>query len=159
MSRGAIGAWRPGAASLARPARIAVAAIVAAVALSGCSGAPAWQFAERPGVPVHLDLRYGGGIDGSLVGFEEGSLVVDHAVPKSEALEVVRMDGRDVVYVSGVPVGEAVEVRDFDVVVREKLFASEYEDARVRSRAYVGWGTAIAAVLGFFLVQLLEEEL
>jgi hypothetical protein len=140
------------------PARIVALMSVAVVALSGCAGAPAWQFADRPGVPVRVDLRYGGAIDGSLIGFEEGTLIVDHALPKSEALEVVRMDGRDVVYVSGVPVGDAVEVRDFDVVVREKLFASEYEDARVRSRAYVGWGTAIAAVLGFFLVQLLEEQ-
>jgi hypothetical protein len=117
-----------------------------------------WQFADEPGVPVSVELRYGGSLDGELVGFEGGALVVDHALPKSEDLEVVRMDGRDIVYLAGVAMGQAVEVRDFDVVVREKLFPSEYDDARVRTRAYFGWGTAVAAVLGFFLVQLLEEQ-
>jgi hypothetical protein len=97
-------------------------------------------------------------VRGTLIGLEDGALVVDHAIPKSENLEVVRRDGRDIVYVAGVATGEAVEVRDFDVVVREKFFRSEYDDARVTTRAYFGWGTAVAAVLGFLLVQLLEEQ-
>jgi hypothetical protein len=142
---------------LGSAARLALVALLAC-ALTGCAGAPAWQFADEPGVPVQVELRYGGTLDGELVGFEGGALVVDHALPRSEDLEVVRMDGRDVVYVAGVAVGEAVEIRDFDVVVREKLFPSEYENARVRSRAYFGWGAAVAAVLAFFLVQLLEEQ-
>jgi hypothetical protein len=158
MSRSATARPRIRAAVLVRLAGVSAAVVVAAGTLSGCAGAPAWRFADRPGVPVRVDLRYGDKIDGSLVGLEDGALVVDHALPKSEALKVVKMDGRDIVYVSGVAVGEAVEVRDFDVVVRERLFPSAYEDARVRSRAYVGWGTAVAAVLGFFLVQLLEEQ-
>jgi hypothetical protein len=140
-----------------RLARALATTVFVACALSGCAGAPAWQFAEEPGVPVQVELRYGGTLRGELVGFEDGALVVDHALPKSEDLEVVRKDGRDIVYVAGVAKGEAVEIRDFDVVVREKLRPSEYDGARVRSRAYFGWGTAVAAVLAFFLVQLLEE--
>jgi len=136
---------------------LALVALLACV-MTGCAGAPAWQFADEPGVPVEVDLRYGGTLEGELVGFEEGALIVDHALPKSEDLEGVRMDGRDIVYVAGVATGEAVEIRDFDVVVRERLFPSEYDDARVRSRAYFGWGAAVAAVLAFFLVQLLEEQ-
>ena len=136
---------------------LALVALLACV-MTGCAGAPAWQFADEPGVPVEVDLRYGGILEGELVGFEDGALVVDHALPKSEDLKVVRMDGRDIVYVAGVATGEAVEIRDFDVVVRERLFPSEYDDARVRSRAYFGWGAAVAAVLAFFLVQLLEEQ-
>ena len=97
-------------------------------------------------------------LGGELVGFEDGALVVDHALPKSEDLEVVRKDGTDIVYVSRVAVGEAVEIRDFDVVVRERLFPWEYDEALVRSGGYFGWGTAVAAVLAFFLVQLLEEQ-
>ena len=128
-----------------------------ALGLPGCAGTRVWEYAGEPGVPVTVELKYGGTLDGQLVGYEDGGLLVDHAIPKSEELEVVRKDGVDIVYVRGVAVGKAVEVRDFDVVVREKLFRSEYEDARVKSRAYLGWGTAIAAVLAFFLVKLLEE--
>lgn len=147
-----------GVGGLLRSGALIASSALLACALSGCAGAPAWQFAEDPGVPVDVDLRYGGAIRGELVGFEDGALVVDHALLKSEDLEVVRMDGRNIVYVAGVAVGEAVEIRDFDVVVREKLFPSEYDDARVVARAYFGWGTAVAAVLGFLLVQLLEEQ-
>lgn len=145
-------------ASLVRLGGLCAVAGLLAGALSGCAGTPAWQFADEPGVPIRVELRYGGTLNGELVGFEDGALVVDHALPKSEDLEVVRMNGRAIVYVAGVATGEAVEVRDFDVVVREKLFPSEYDDARVRSRAYFGWGTAVAAVLAFFLVQLPEEQ-
>jgi hypothetical protein len=154
MSRRA-GSWTAG---LVRFGGRALLVVLLACTLSGCAGAPAWQYANDPGVPVRVELRYGGTLEGELVGFQDGALVVDHALPKSEDLEVVRMDGRDIVYVAGVAMGEAIEIRDFDVVVREKLFPSEYDDARVRSRAYFGWGAAVAAVLAFLLVQLLEEQ-
>ncbi len=157
MRRNAIGCGEVRIASLVRLGGLCAVAGFFAAVLSGCAGAPGWQFADEPGVPVRVDLRYGGVLEGELVALEDGALVVDHALPRSEHLEVVRMDGRDIVYVSGVAVGEAVEIRDFDVVVREKLFPSEYDDARVRSRAYFGWGTAVAAVLAFLLVQLLGE--
>ena len=154
VTRGA----EPGIASLVRLGGACAVVGFVAGALSGCAGAPAWQFADEPGVPVSVELRYGGTLGGELVGFEDGALVVDHALPKSEDLEVVRKDGTDIVYVSRVAVGEAVEIRDFDVVVRERLFPWEYDEALVRSGGYFGWGTAVAAVLAFFLVQLLEEQ-
>ena len=147
-----------GVAGLVRLGAACAVAGFAAAVLSGCAGAPAWQFADEPGVPVQVELRHGGTFDGKLIGFEDGALLVDHAVLKSEDLEVVRKDGRDIVYVSRVAVGEAVEIRDFDVVVRERFFPWEYDEVLVKSRGYFGWGTAVAAVLAFFLVQLLEEQ-
>jgi len=158
MHRIAEGCSGATAGRLLRLGGLLVAAALVSGALSGCAGTSAWQFADEPGVPVRVELRYGGTLEGTLVGFEDGALVVDHALPKSENLEVVRMDGREIVYVAGVAMGEAIEIRDFDVVVRERLFPSEYDDARVRSRAYFGWGAAVAAVLAFLLVQLLEEQ-
>lgn len=146
--------------SMTRLARLGAACVIVfsiAVALSGCAVAPGARFAESPGVPVRVELSYGGTLHGELVGYEHGALIVDHALPKSEHLEVVRKDGTDIVYVSGVAIGTAVEIRDFDVVVRQRLLSSEIEDAGVASRAYLGWGTAVAAVLTFLLVKLLEE--
>ena len=90
-----------------------------ALGLPGFAGTRVWEYAGEPGVPVTVELKYGGTLDGQLVGYEDGGLLVDHAIPKSEELEVVRKDGVDIVYVRGVAVGKAVEVRDFDVVVRE----------------------------------------
>jgi len=144
-------------ARVSRPAAGCALALLVAVALSVCAGAPASRFVESPGVPVRVELSYGGTLHGELVGYEDGALVVDHALPKSEHLEVVRRDGTDIVYVSGVAIGTAVEIRDFDVVVREKLMSSEIADARVKTDTYLGWGTAVAAVLAFLLVKLLED--
>lgn len=147
----------PRVVSLLRLAGACAVAALAAV-LSGCAAAPAWQFAEEPGVPIRVELKRGGTVGGELVGLEEGALLVDHSIPRSEDLQVVRRDSREIVYVSKVAVGEAVEIRDFDVVVRERFYPWEYDEAVVRSRGYVGWGTAVAAVLSFLLLQLLEEQ-
>jgi len=42
-------------------------------------------------------------------------------------------------------------------VVRERLAFFEIDDVRVVSRAYFGWGTAVAAVLAFLLVRVLQD--
>ena len=133
------------------------AAVAALVVLGGCAGTSGWPYAESPGVPAAVELAGGDRLSGSLVGYDGEAFIFEHAVPKSPRTEVVRRDGRDVVVVAGVPVGTAVEVRDFDIVVRERLARWEVEETTVGVGAYFGWGTGVAAGLGFLLVQLLEE--
>jgi hypothetical protein len=130
---------------------------VTLVALCGCAATSPGEFVEEPGVTVRVDLTSGESMSGTLVGMEDGSLVVDHSVPKSPAVAVVRSDGVDVVYLNDAPIGRAVEIRDVDIVVRERLDFFEVEDVRVVSKAYFGWGTGIAAVLAFLLVRVLED--
>lgn len=50
-----------------------------------------------------------------------------------------------------------MEIRDVDVLVRERMDFFEIADVRVVSKAYFGWGTGIAAVLAFLLVRVLED--
>jgi len=126
-------------------------------ALCGCAGSSPSDFVEEPGVTVRVNLTSGESMSGTLVGMEDGSLVVDHSVPKSPAVTVVRSDGVDIVYLNDAPTGRAVEIRDVDILVRERLAFFEVADVRVVSKAYFGWGTAVAAVLAFLLVQILED--
>ena len=144
----------------ARPAALAAAVCLLAaslVALPGCAGTSPDEFVEEPGVTVRIELTSGASMSGTLIGMEEGALVVDRSVPKSTGLEVVRRDGVDIVYLHGAPVGTAVEIRDVDVLVRERMDFFEIADVRVVSKAYFGWGTGIAAVLAFLLVRVLED--
>ncbi|MCK4408689.1 MAG: hypothetical protein KAW67_01300, partial [Candidatus Eisenbacteria sp.] len=94
---------------------------------------------------------------GTLIGMEDGVLVVDRSVPKNPNVTVVRNDGVDIVYLHGTPIGRAMEIRDVDIVVRERLAFFEIDDVRVVSGAYFGWGTAVAAVLAFLLVRVLQD--
>ncbi|MBN2564082.1 MAG: hypothetical protein JXB46_00065 [Candidatus Eisenbacteria bacterium] len=93
----------------------------------------------------------------TLVALEDGALVVERSRIRGENLRVVDRDGRRVVYVDGAPVGTALAVREVDVLVRERIEFFRIEDISVISRAYFGWGTAVAAVLAYFLVKLLED--
>lgn len=104
-----------------------------------------------------MTLTSGRSLSGTLIGTESNTLVLDHSIPKSPRLTIVRRNGTDVVNLDGAPVGTAVEVRDVDVVVRQRFAFFEVEDVRVVSGAYLGWGTAIAAVLAFLLVKLLQD--
>ena len=131
--------------------------LVVPATLCGCAASSPGSFEEEPGVTVRVNLTSGESMSGILVGMEDGSLVVDHSVPKSPAVTVVRSDGVDIVYLNEAPVGEAVEIRDVDIVVRERLAFFEVADVRVVSKAYFGWGTGIAAVLAFLLVRVLED--
>jgi len=108
-------------------------------------------------VTVRIALTSGGAISGTLIGMEEGVLIVDRSVPKSSNVTVVRRDGVDIVYLDGIPIGTAMEIRDVDIVVRERRAFFEIDDVRVVSGAYFGWGTAIAAVLAFLMVRVLQD--
>jgi hypothetical protein len=126
-------------------------------ALAGCAATTPENFVEEPGVPARVRLTSGESMSGTLVGMEDGMLVVHHSVPKSTSVTVVRSGGADIVNVHGTPIGTAVEVRDVDILVRERIAFFEVEDVRVVRKAYFGWGTAIAAGLAFALVQVLED--
>jgi hypothetical protein len=125
--------------------------------LAGCAATTPENFVEEPGVPVRVRLTSGESMSGTLVGMEDGMLVVHHSVPKSTSVTVVRSGGTDIVNVHGTPIGTAVEVRDVDILVRERIAFFEVEDVGVVRKAYFGWGTAIAAGLAFALVQALED--
>ena len=125
--------------------------------LSGCAATTPGSFVEEPGVTVRIALTSGDAISGTLIGMEEGVLIVDRSVPKSSNLTVVRHDGVDIVYLDGTPIGTAMEIRDVDIVVRERRAFFEIDDVRVVSGAYFGWGTAVAAVLAFLMVRVLQD--
>lgn len=131
--------------------------ILAALLLTGCAGTAPQGFAEEPGVPVRIELESGESFSGEMIGVERGAVIIDHSVPKSQYVSVVRRDGVDVVFIDGVPVGTAMEVRGVDILMRERLDFFEIERIDVVSRAYFGWGSGIAAGLAFFLVQVLED--
>jgi hypothetical protein len=126
-------------------------------ALTGCAATTPENFVTEPGVTVRVQLTSGKSMSGTLVGMEDGMLVVHHSVPKSSSVTVVRSGGVDIVEMHGTPIGTAVEVRDVDILVRERIAFFEIEDVSVVRRAYFGWGTAIAAGLAFALVQVLED--
>ncbi|MFH1502104.1 MAG: hypothetical protein ABIG03_03560 [Candidatus Eisenbacteria bacterium] len=128
-----------------------------AVCVSGCASAPGWRFAEDPGVPADVRLRDGGALSGTLIEMSNGALVFDTSVERGEDVEVIRRDGVDYVYAGGVVLGTAVEIRDFDIVTRRRVPLRDTEELLIKSRAYLGWGSAVAGVLAFFLVQVLEE--
>ncbi len=140
---------------MCRPAGIALAVVLASMFALATGCAPAGRYVDDAGVDASMVLPEGE-ISGTLVGYEQGALLVDRAYEKSVDLRVVRHDEVDVVYIDNVPIGPAVEVRDFDVVVRERIPLETVEDARVRRRALFGWGTLVAAVLTFALVQAVQ---
>ncbi len=125
--------------------------------LSGCAATTPENFVEEPGVTVRIVRTSGDSFSGTLIGMDDGVLIVDRSVPKSSDITVVRNDGVDIVYQDGTPIGRAMEIRGVDIVVRERLAFFEIDDIRVVSKAYFGWGTAIAAVLAFLLVRLLQD--
>ncbi|MEA3408771.1 MAG: hypothetical protein U9Q95_00305 [Candidatus Eisenbacteria bacterium] len=125
--------------------------------LSGCAATTPENFVEEPGVTVRVVLTSGDSFSGTLIGMDDGVLIVDRSVPKSSDVTVVRSDGVDIVYRDDTPIGSAVEIRGVDILVRERLAFFEIDDIRVVSKAYFGWGTAIAAVLAFLLVRVLQD--
>jgi len=138
---------------------LAVAAAMAlAAALAGCAASVRPLFVPEAGVPVTVTTTGGERFSGRLISFERGGLVVDRSIPRSEELQVIKEDGRNIAYVRGTAVGEAVEIRDFDVAVRQTFRENELARTEVATRAYVGWGTAFAAVLSFFMVRVIAED-
>ncbi len=134
-----------------------IAAVSALSLLAGCAGSGP-LFVDEPGISADVSLTGGESISGRLMGYEDGALAIERAIPKSVDLVVVRRDGEEIAYVQNVPVGVAVEVRDFDVVVLQKIPLREIEDTEVATRALFGWGTAVAALLAFGLVQILQDQ-
>jgi hypothetical protein len=147
---------RPAPAGGRRGLRLAAAIIVAGTAAAGCAARSGWGYTEEPGVPATVTEAGGGRFSGTLVSYETGSFVFDRSLLKGEGLEVVRKDGIGYVYVDGVVSGTAVEVRTVDVLTRQRIPAKDVMDLDVKVRGYLGWGSAIAGVLTYFLVQILE---
>jgi len=143
-----------------RSARLILAAGLLAgfiAILSGCAATSPENFVEEPGVTVRIVQTSGDSFSGTLIGMDDGVLIIDRSVPKSSSITVVRSDDVDIVYRDGTPIGRAMEIRGVDIVVRERLVFFEIDDIRVVSKAYFGWGTAIAAVLAFLLVRILQD--
>lgn len=141
-----------------RPAGVALVSALILCLVSGCASGPGSRFTREAGVPVIVTESDGTKTTGTLVSYSGGALVVDRAYPKNDRLSVVRVNDRDVALLDGAEIGLAVEIREFDVVVRGPVPLDSIEEARVRSRAYYGWGTIIAAGLAYALVTILEEQ-
>lgn len=136
---------------------VVVCLAVAGLLAGGCASAPGWSFAEDPGVRADLRLEQGGVVSGSLVELSNGDLVIDTSIDRGEDVEVIRRGGVDYVYVRGVATGTAVEIRDFDILTRRRIPVRETEGVFVKARGYLGWGSAVAGVLAFFLVRVLQD--
>ena len=144
---------------MSRPAgRLAAIALVGAAlsAVSGCASTSGWDYAAEPGVPAELTMG-SNTISGTLVGLEHGALLFETEVARGEDVEVVRRDGIDYVYVGGVVSGTATEIRDFDIVMRRSVLLRDTDELAVKTRGYLGWGSAVAGGLTFFLVKVLAE--
>ncbi len=125
---------------------------------SGCATTSGWYFADEPGVPVDMRLEGDETLSATLVELSNGTLVIDTSIERGEDVEVIRRGGVDYVYVRGVAAGTAVEIRDFDIVTRQRVPLCEADDLTVRSRGYLGWGSAVAGVLTFFLLRVVEDS-
>lgn len=126
--------------------------------LSGCASGRGSRFVREEGVPITVAMDDGSETGGTLVSYAGGALIVDRSFPKNERLRVVKIDDRDIVLLDGVEIGVPVEIREFDIVVRGPIPLDSVEEARVRTKAYYGWGTLVSAVLAYGLMTLLEDQ-
>jgi hypothetical protein len=131
--------------------------VAAMLCFAGCAATRGWDYAEEPGVPADVQLKDGGSLTGTLVELSNGVLVFDSSIDRGENVEVIRKDGTDFVYVDGVVTGRALEIRDYDIVARRSIPLRTVEELHVKARGYLGWGSAVAGVLTFFLVPILED--
>jgi hypothetical protein len=143
-----------------RRGRTVLAISVALVVVAGLSGCAlqGGNYVDEPGVRTELKLSDGTEYTGTLVAYEQGALLVDREIARGENVRVIRKEGVDIAYVDDVPIGTAVEIRDFDIVVRERIPVNGIEEARVGKRALFGWGTLIAAAITFALVQVIQDQ-
>jgi hypothetical protein len=141
------------------PGRGSIVILLALLAalLGGCAAGTAWDYIDEPGVPVSARLSDGSTFSARLVALDDGALVVDRPIPKSERVEVVRRDGEELVLVDGAPIGGARATRAFDVVARQRIPFIEFDDLRVATRTYIGWGSLLAAGLAYMVVTFVEE--
>jgi hypothetical protein len=138
--------------------RFLLLAIMLTPTFYGCAVAPGAQFVDEAGVQVDVQLTDGASLSGRLVSMDSDALAIEHALTKNEYTSVVRKGGEEVVVVAGRTVGRAVEAREFDIVVRERFRHRDVEELRFASRAYVGWGTLVAAALSYALIKVVELD-
>ena len=129
-----------------------------AAMLTGCASLEITQYSDEPGVSAAIITTEGGSFPATFIGTEDGQIVFDRSYPKTELLTVVERGGEPIVYVGRVAVGTAVEIREFDVLVRERHPFSRVEDVRVATSAYFGWGAVLGAVLTYTFVSLALED-
>lgn len=129
-----------------------------AVMLASCASLEMTQYHDEPGVSATIITTEGKSFSATLVGTEDGMVVFDRSYPKSESLTVVERGGELVALVGRMAVGTAVEIREFDVLVRERHPFSRVEEVRVATSAYFGWGAVLGAVLTFAFVSLSLED-
>ena len=151
------GRSRPSARNRGRTVLAMSVALAVVAGLSGCAS-QGRNYVDEPGVRTELKLADGTEYTGTLVAYEQGALLIDREIARGENVRVIRRDGVDIAYVDDVPIGTAVEIRDFDIVVRERIPMNGIEEARVGKRALFGWGTLVAAALTFALVQVIQDQ-
>ncbi len=137
-------------------ATIGVVALVAT--LTGCASLETSQYFDEPGVSATVITTEGRSFPATLIGTEDGQIVFDRSYPKTESLMVVERGGEPVVLVGRLAVGTAVEIREFDVLVRERHPFSRVDEVRVATSAYFGWGALLGAVLTYAFISLSVED-
>jgi len=139
-------------------AQVLVACAVGSLGLAGCASLSATPYVPEPGVSATIHTTEGESFSATFVGVEEGHVLFDRSYPKSELLTVVERGGEPIVYVGKVPAGIAIEVRDFDILVRETHPFSRIDDIEVATGAYFGWGALAGALLTYAFVSLALED-
>ena len=138
------------------PAGVGLVTIV--MLLTSCASLERTPYFNEPGVSATIITVDGDDFPATFIGTEDGDIVFERSYPKTERLTVVERDGEPVVFISRLAVGTAVEIREFDVLVRERHAFSRVEEIRVATSAYFGWGALLGAVLTCGLVSLVSEN-
>ncbi|MCD4690136.1 hypothetical protein K8S17_01600 [bacterium] len=137
---------------------LVTAAFFVVLQLTGCASLSITPYVSDPGVSATVHTSRGERFAATLIGTENGWLVLDRSYPKSESLVVVERDGEPVALYHRLPVGTVVEVRAFDVLVRERRRFSSIESVEVATSAYFGWGTLVGALLTCGLIMLTLDD-
>jgi hypothetical protein len=137
--------------------------LVAALALllqsAGCASLSRTGYVHDPGVSATITTIEGESFPATFIGVENGRVVFDRSYPKTEALTVVERDGEPVVLLGRLALGTAVEIREFDIVVRERHPFSRIDEISVATGAYFGWGALLGAILTFGFIELALDDI
>lgn len=136
----------------------ALGLVVFVTMLTGCASLEMTQYFEEPGVSATIVTGEGESFPATFIGTEDGRVVFDRSYPKTESLTVVERGGEPVVFMGRWAVGTAVEIREFDVLVRERHPLSRVDEVRVATGAYFGWGALVGAVLTYAFISLALED-
>lgn len=137
---------------------LTAAAVASLLLLTGCASLGMTDYAPEPGVSATIVTAQGESFSATFVGIEDGQVLFDRSYPKTESLMVVERGGEPVVLVGRLPVGTAVEIREFDVLVRERHPFSRFDEIRVATGAYFGWGALVGAALTYAFITLALED-